>query len=425
MQAADLEVIKEIPGYKLVLKAVLKHQIQQLVEQLSDHTGEESVILTASVSDGSLSHLGTESGKIFLEDNDDIKSKFLGFCLKRYHGQNRVENQQSDPSPTNKTITHSRQRPTPARRYSAPNQQASPPVQTGVHPVSLTKVSQRGRKRHKPYANSQTRRTSVNVNRQEQTSEQQAFPVALPVQPGNNLTNDINTLETIKIEIDDEVEILNSDSIADDLKVPCVLESKSSVLAENKAHEDSTTENELNESIAHDRNDLDSRSFNVPIRATEENVTVNKSVSSDKSISDLDPNVHIKTESLDSEINFETIGVQSGQISEDIWMPNLQTLESTEPASSSQRDMTADQNKGLWRKDQTIMNKNFACNLCERSFMSKTDVIRHVRIHTGEKPFHCDICGKAFRIKHQLVNHKLVHTKNEVIQGVLRSRRDR
>ena len=53
------------------------------VEQLADHTGEESVILTASVSDGSLSHLGSEAGKVFLEDHDDIKSQFLGFCLKR------------------------------------------------------------------------------------------------------------------------------------------------------------------------------------------------------------------------------------------------------------------------------------------------------------------------------------------------------
>ena len=52
------------------------------VEQLAEYTGEESVLLTASVSDGSLSHLGSESGKFFLEDHDDIKSQFLGFCLK-------------------------------------------------------------------------------------------------------------------------------------------------------------------------------------------------------------------------------------------------------------------------------------------------------------------------------------------------------
>ena len=34
------------------------------------------------MSDGSLGHLGSESGKVFLQDHDDIKSQFLGFCLK-------------------------------------------------------------------------------------------------------------------------------------------------------------------------------------------------------------------------------------------------------------------------------------------------------------------------------------------------------
>ena len=52
------------------------------VQQLADQTGEESVILTASLSDGTLSHLGSESGKVFLEGHEDIKSQFLGFCLK-------------------------------------------------------------------------------------------------------------------------------------------------------------------------------------------------------------------------------------------------------------------------------------------------------------------------------------------------------
>ena len=31
MQSTDLQVIKDIPGYKVILKAVLKSQIQQLV----------------------------------------------------------------------------------------------------------------------------------------------------------------------------------------------------------------------------------------------------------------------------------------------------------------------------------------------------------------------------------------------------------
>lgn len=258
-----------------------------------------------------------------------------------------MENQQSGPLSTNKTITHSGQRPTPARRYSTPNQQSSPPVQTAVHPVSLTKVSQRGRKRHKPYVSSQTRRTSLNVNQQEQTTEQQAFPMALPTQPENNLTNDINTLETIKIEIEDEVEKLNIDSVSAGLEESSVLENKSSSMSEDIGNDDGTAVNESNETIAHGGNDLDSQSFNV--RAAEENMSVNKSVSSDKSVSNngtnLDPTIHIKTEALESEMNLETIGIQSGQISKDIWMPNLQTLEAIEPGSSSQREKTVDQSK--------------------------------------------------------------------------------
>ena len=35
------------------------------VEQLSDHTGEESIILTASVNDNSLSHLGYVQGVFY------------------------------------------------------------------------------------------------------------------------------------------------------------------------------------------------------------------------------------------------------------------------------------------------------------------------------------------------------------------------
>ena len=57
------------------------------VEQLASHTGEESVILTASVAEGTLSHLGSDSGKVFLETNDDIKTQFLGFCLKSEYGK--------------------------------------------------------------------------------------------------------------------------------------------------------------------------------------------------------------------------------------------------------------------------------------------------------------------------------------------------
>jgi len=84
--------LKEIPGYKAILKSVLKSQIQLLIEQLADHLGEESIILTASVNDGALSHLGSSTGKGFLEGRDEIKSQFLGYCLKTHHKQRNDHN---------------------------------------------------------------------------------------------------------------------------------------------------------------------------------------------------------------------------------------------------------------------------------------------------------------------------------------------
>ena len=52
------------------------------VEQLCEQAGEESIIITASLSDGSLSHLGSKMGNGFFEEREEIKSQFLGYCLK-------------------------------------------------------------------------------------------------------------------------------------------------------------------------------------------------------------------------------------------------------------------------------------------------------------------------------------------------------
>ena len=52
------------------------------MEQLSDQTGEESIVITASVKEGTLSHLGSDMGKGFFDEGrDEIKSQFLGYCL--------------------------------------------------------------------------------------------------------------------------------------------------------------------------------------------------------------------------------------------------------------------------------------------------------------------------------------------------------
>ncbi|KAM4705525.1 zinc finger protein 236 [Rhinophrynus dorsalis] len=49
------------------------------------------------------------------------------------------------------------------------------------------------------------------------------------------------------------------------------------------------------------------------------------------------------------------------------------------------------------------------CTYCPKSFKKPSDLIRHIRIHTGEKPYKCDECGKSFTVKSTLDCHVKTH----------------
>ena len=44
-----------------------------------------------------------------------------------------------------------------------------------------------------------------------------------------------------------------------------------------------------------------------------------------------------------------------------------------------------------------------------REFKKPSDLVRHVRTHTKEKPFKCEVCSRAFAVKSTLITHMKIH----------------
>ncbi|NWS43329.1 ZBT11 protein, partial [Probosciger aterrimus] len=63
------------------------------------------------------------------------------------------------------------------------------------------------------------------------------------------------------------------------------------------------------------------------------------------------------------------------------------------------------------------VQKQFKCDLCEKSFVTKRSLQEHMSIHTGESKYLCSICGKSFHRASGLSKHIKKHQPKPEVRG--------